>query len=50
MADIERQAAAVRKNMERLRALRRARDEETPRMDAALLLEVKTRRKKGLPK
>jgi hypothetical protein len=50
MADIERQAAAVRKNMERLRALRRARDEEAPRMDAALLLEVKTRRKKGLPK
>ena len=50
MADIERQATAVRKNMERLRALRRARDEEAARMDAVLLPEAKTRRKKGLPK
>jgi len=50
MADIERQATAVRKNMERLRALRRARDEEAPGMDTVLLPEVKTRRKKGLPK
>jgi hypothetical protein len=50
MADIERQATAVRKNMERLRALRRARDEEAARMDAVSLPEAKTRRKKGLPK
>ena len=50
MADIERQATAVRKNMERLRALRRARDEEAASMDATLLPAAKTRRKKGLPK
>jgi len=50
MTDIERRATAVRKNMERLRALRQARDEEAARMDVVLLPEVKTRRKKGLPK
>jgi hypothetical protein len=50
MADIERQATAVRKNMERLRALRRARDEEAARMDATLSPEAKTRRKTRLSK
>ena len=35
MADVERQAAAVRKNMERLRALRVAKEAETVGTDAA---------------
>jgi hypothetical protein len=43
MADVERQAAAVRKNMERLRALRVAKEAETVGTDAAA---VKTKSKK----
>jgi hypothetical protein len=50
MADIERQATAVRKNMERLRASRRARDAEEARKDAVLPPKAKTRRKTRLPK
>jgi hypothetical protein len=50
IADIERQAIAVRKNMERLRALRRAKDAEEVRKDAVLPPKAKARRKTRLPK
>jgi len=50
MADVEQQAIAVRKNMERLRALRQASEAEEARTEAILPREAKTRRKKGLPK
>jgi hypothetical protein len=46
MADVERQAAAVRKNMERLRALRVAKEAETVRTDAATGTAAKTKSKK----
>jgi hypothetical protein len=46
MADVERQAVAVRKNMERLRALREAEEKKTE----SILPSAKTRRKKALPK
>jgi hypothetical protein len=47
MADVERQAAAVRKNMERLRALRVAKEAEAVRTDAAAgNAAVKTKSKK----
>jgi len=47
MADVEREAAAVRKNMERLRALREAKQAETVRTEAAAgNTAVKTKRKK----
>jgi hypothetical protein len=36
MADVEKKAFAVRKNMERLRALRQAREAEEARMEALL--------------
>lgn len=58
MADMEQKAVAVRKNMERLRGLRRAREAEKQAEKQAeqAKLEVvspagaKTSRKKGLPK
>jgi hypothetical protein len=47
MADVEREAAAVRKNMERLRALREAREAEAVRTEAAAgSATAKTKRKK----
>ena len=47
MADVEREAAAVRKNMERLRALREAREAEAVRTEAkAGSATAKTKRKK----
>jgi hypothetical protein len=49
IADVEQKAVAVRKNMERLRALRQAREAEELKTEAALP-PAKTRRKKGLPK
>ena len=49
IADVEQKAIAVRKNMERLRALRQAREAEEVKTEAALP-PAKTRRKKGLPK
>jgi len=50
MADVEKKAIAVRKNMERLRALRQAREAEEARMEALLPPESKVGRKKGYPK
>ncbi len=50
MADVEREAIAVRKNMERLRALRQAREAEAARTEAILPPAAKPRRKKRLPK
>ena len=49
IADVEQKAIAVRKNMERLRALRQARDAEEARTEA-ILPPQKTRRKKGYPR
>ena len=49
MADVEQQAVAVRKNMERLRALRHAREAEEAKTEA-ILPPAKARRKKGLTK
>ena len=50
MADVEREAAAVRKNMERLRALREAKEAEAEaeavRTGAAAGSTAKTKRKK----
>jgi hypothetical protein len=48
MADIEQQAIALRKNMERLRALREAREAEEARTQPAVPVAVKKKRKKGL--
>ena len=45
MADIERQAIAVRKNMERLRALRQTKEAEEARTRAVLPVEAKMKRK-----
>jgi len=50
MADAQQKAIAVRKNMERLRALRQAREAEAARTEAAMPPSVKTSRKKGVPK
>jgi hypothetical protein len=50
IADAEQQAIAVRKNMERLRTLRQAREAEEARMQALVPPQPKTRRKKGLLK
>ena len=47
MADIERQAIAVRKNMERLRALRQTKEAEEARTRAVLPVEAKMKRKRG---
>jgi hypothetical protein len=49
IAAVEQQAIAVRKNMERLRGLRQAREAEEVKTEAALP-PAKTRRKKSLPK
>jgi hypothetical protein len=47
MADIEREAIAVRKNMERLRTLREAREAAQARAQAAAPAAAKKKRKKG---
>jgi hypothetical protein len=49
MADVEREASAVRKNMDRLRALREAKEAEAVRTEAATgnaATKTKTKRKK----
>ena len=47
MAEVEREAAAVRKNMERLRTLREAKEAEAVRTEAAAgSATAKTKRKK----
>jgi hypothetical protein len=49
MADVEREAAAVRKNMERLRALREAKEAEEFKSEAASdKAATKTKRKKRI--
>jgi hypothetical protein len=49
MADVEREAAAVRKNMERLRALREAKEAEEVKSEAAPdRAATKTKRKKRI--
>ena len=48
MADIEQQAAAVRKNMERLRALREAKQAAEAEAQPAGPATAKKKRKKGL--
>jgi hypothetical protein len=51
MADVEREAAAVRKNMERLRALREAKQAEEDKAEAASdKAATKTKRKKRVSK
>jgi hypothetical protein len=51
MADVEREAAAVRKNMERLRTLREAKEAEAVRTEATTHdATAKTKRKKRLSK
>jgi hypothetical protein len=51
MADVERDAAAVRKNMERLRALRQAKEAEEIKIEAAMpKAAAKTKRKKRISK
>ncbi len=49
MADVERKAIAVRNNMERLRALRQAKEAEGVKTEA-VSPPAKTQRKKGYPK
>jgi hypothetical protein len=48
MADVEQKAIAVRKNMERLRGLREAREAEQPETQGALPAAAKKKRKKAL--
>ena len=48
MADLERQAIEVRKNMERLRVLREAKEAEEARARTVLPETAKKNRKKGL--
>ena len=48
MADIAQEAIALRKNMERLRALREARETEEARTRPAIPVAVKRKRKRGL--
>ena len=48
MADVQRQAVDVRKNMERLRALREAKEAEEARAQAALPKSAAKKRKKGI--
>jgi len=45
MADVEQRAVAVRKNMERLRALRQAREAEAVNTDVNLRLTAKRRKR-----
>jgi hypothetical protein len=47
MADVEREAVAVRKNMERLRALRETREAEEVRVRLALPVTANKKRKKA---
>lgn len=49
MADVEQKAIAVRKNMERLRALREAREAEEQKTPVALAVAAKKKRKAALP-
>ena len=48
MADVEQQAVAVRRNMERLRALREAREADEVRTHVALPVTAKKRRKEAI--
>ena len=48
MADVEQKAIAVRKNMERLRALREAKESEQLGAQVALPVVAKKKRKKAL--
>jgi hypothetical protein len=48
MADAERDAVAVRKNMERLRALREAKEAEAQQSDPAPIAAVARKRKRPL--
>ena len=48
MADVEQQAVAVRRNMERLRALREAREAQEVRTHVALPVTAQKRRKTAL--
>ena len=50
MADVEQQAIAVRKNMERLRGLREAREAEEARTSAPVPLTAKKKRKRVFSK
>jgi hypothetical protein len=50
MADVEQKAIAVRKNMERLRALREAREAEEVRTHGGLPVTTKKKRTKVLSK
>jgi hypothetical protein len=50
MADAERDAAAVRKNMERLRALRQAKEAEAQQGDPAPIAAAARKRKKPVSK
>ena len=50
MADIERRAIAIRKNMERLRALREAKEAEEAKTQSTIPVAVEKKRKKGLSK
>jgi hypothetical protein len=50
MADVEQKAVAVRKNMERLRALREAKQVEEAVAQAALPVVAKKKRKKAVAK
>ena len=45
MADVEQRAVAVRKNRERLRALREAKEADDARTSAAVLLPAKKKKK-----
>lgn len=47
MADLERQAVEVRKNMERLRSLREAREAEAAKNQAAVPKAAKDRKKRA---
>jgi hypothetical protein len=50
MADVEQRATAVRKNMERLRALRQAREAQGPGAEPAVANTRKKKGRKGSPK
>jgi hypothetical protein len=45
MADVEQKSVAVRRNMERLRALRQAREEEEAKVQASAPADTKKKRK-----
>jgi hypothetical protein len=50
MIDVEQKAVAVRRNMERLRALRQAKEVEEAKIQTALPAETKKKRKSASPK